>query len=322
MNPFWTVISVFDPDGTGSDFAYTVGLADRGCPELHVWSRPTEGDDPGADFRLSSRDTGGLLNMWAGELLAGALAPGDIREVPLDAGATRATFTASEPCDPDTLDAFTVAPGAQVIAMRWVLERIPIGPRTALSAAERARMCAQTLTLVDQLAVPGVAGTWTGRRPITETNISVDPAQLYGSRTALVLARAAWLADADADGLADLLNAVLEPEKAVSAKHVLALTWAAARPVGLVDALAAAQDLVDEVAAAIEGPGRHSRRWRGLLSGLGVPMSAVDAEDAEEISEAIADLLRSTVAAILGVDVLGDDGDEGAVATVEAWLPR
>jgi hypothetical protein len=317
VDPFWKVISVFDPAGTGSDFAYTVGLADRGCPELHVWSRPTDGDDPGADFTLSSRDAGGLLNRWAGELLAGALVPGDTREVPLDAGATRAIFTAAEPGDPDTLDAFGVAPGAQVIGMRWVLERVPIGPRTVLSASERARICAQTLTLADQLDVPGVRGTWTGRRPVTATDISVDPAQLYGPRTTLVLTRAAWLADADVDGLADLLNAALESEEALSVKHVLALTGAAARPVGLVDALAAAQDLVDEVTAAIQGPGLHGRRWRGLLVELGVPMSG---EEVEQVSGAVADLLRSTVAAILGVDVLGDDGDERTRATVEAWL--
>ncbi len=317
MDPFWRVISVFDPDGTGSDFAYTVGLADRGCPELHVWSRPTEGDDPGADFALSSRDTAGLLNQWASELLAGDLVPGDTREVTLDAGAALATFTAAEPCDPDTVDAFRATPGAQVIGMRWVLERVPIGPRVPLSAAERARMCAQTLALANRPRMPGVRGPWTGRSPVTGTDISVDPSQACGPRAALVMARAAWLAALDVDGLVDLLTAALESGEVMSDRHVLALTWAAARPVGLVDALTATQELVDAVTAAIEGPGRHGRRWRFLLDEFWGPMSD---EEVERVPRAVADLLRCTVSAVLGVDVLGDDGDAQARATVEAWL--
>ena len=316
--PFWKVIAVFDPDGTGSDFAYTVGLADRGCPELHVWARPTDGDDPGVDFMLSQRDTGGLLSGWAAELLAGTLLPGDTREVPLDAGATRAIFTAADPCAPEGLDAFAVAPGAQVIAMRWVLERAPVGPRTAVSAAERDRICAEVLRL-DLHEVPGVGGSWTGQLRSTETDISVDPSQLYGPRTTLVLTRAAWLANADVDCLADLLNAAMYSEEDVPAKQLLALNGAAARRVGLVDSLAAVQDLVDEVIAAVHGPRRHGRRWRGLLKAFGVPASG---DEAERISDAVTDLLRYTVAVLLGVDVLGDDGDERARATVEAWSPR
>jgi hypothetical protein len=202
--------------------------------------------------------------------------------------------------------------------MRWVLERTPIAPRTALSVAEEVRMRAQTFALVDQLQVPGVAGTWTGQPPATEADIRVDPDQLYGPRTALVLTRAAWLAGATVHSLADLLNAALECEETLSSRHVLAVTGAAARPVGLVDALAAAQDLADEVIAAIEGPRRHGRRWRDLLAELGVPRHR---DEPDRMSEGVADLLRHTVAAVLSVDVLGDDGDERVRATVAAWLP-
>ena len=56
--PFWEVQIVFDPDGTGADFAYTIGLHTRGLPELHIWARPSLGDDPGADWMLSTRDRG------------------------------------------------------------------------------------------------------------------------------------------------------------------------------------------------------------------------------------------------------------------------
>lgn len=61
--PSWEVIAVFGHDADqGSDFAYTVGLADRGLPELHVACRPSEGDDPGHDWRFSMRDMERLLN--------------------------------------------------------------------------------------------------------------------------------------------------------------------------------------------------------------------------------------------------------------------
>ena len=44
--PTWTVQSVFDPDGGGHDFAYTVGLDELALPELHLWGRPSLGEDP------------------------------------------------------------------------------------------------------------------------------------------------------------------------------------------------------------------------------------------------------------------------------------
>jgi hypothetical protein len=45
--PFWQVQAVFDPDGQGGDFSYTIGLAEQDVPELHLLGRPALGDDPG-----------------------------------------------------------------------------------------------------------------------------------------------------------------------------------------------------------------------------------------------------------------------------------
>jgi len=36
-----------------------------GLPELHLWARPTCGDDPAPDWKFSSRDLGALLNEFA-----------------------------------------------------------------------------------------------------------------------------------------------------------------------------------------------------------------------------------------------------------------
>lgn len=75
--PFWTVFTIFDPDGEGSDFAYTAGLAERGHPELHMWSRPSLGNDPGEDWKFSMRDScqtaQGFGDSWGQEACAGVL---------------------------------------------------------------------------------------------------------------------------------------------------------------------------------------------------------------------------------------------------------
>ena len=67
--PDWQVTAVFDPDGKGKDFAYTVGLFERELPELHLWARPSLGDDPGADWKFSPRDCCGILNELAWQLV-------------------------------------------------------------------------------------------------------------------------------------------------------------------------------------------------------------------------------------------------------------
>ena len=60
--PF-SVQGVFDEEGHGRDFAYTIGLHPLGRPELHLRSRPSHGNDPGGgDWHLSLNDLGHILN--------------------------------------------------------------------------------------------------------------------------------------------------------------------------------------------------------------------------------------------------------------------
>ncbi|MGH3332607.1 MAG: hypothetical protein ACRDPJ_15020, partial [Nocardioidaceae bacterium] len=73
VRPFWKVQVVFDPDGNGHDFAYTIGLFDHGLPELHMYARPSFGEDPGADWRFSFRDCCGVMNELASMLVRGSL---------------------------------------------------------------------------------------------------------------------------------------------------------------------------------------------------------------------------------------------------------
>ena len=75
--PPWRVMAVFDPQGNGGDFGYTIGLAALGHPELHMWARPTDGEDPGQDFKFSSADLASILDHFAHLLLAGDREIGD-----------------------------------------------------------------------------------------------------------------------------------------------------------------------------------------------------------------------------------------------------
>jgi hypothetical protein len=121
--PFWTVQAVFDPDGLGRDFAYTIGMHSVGLPELHLWGRPTRGDDPAPDWKFSSRDLGALLNDFARMQLGGDLGVGSVIERSFDGGVARVRFEVGSPGDRTALEAFGIARGASVLPIPWALDR-------------------------------------------------------------------------------------------------------------------------------------------------------------------------------------------------------
>ncbi|MEP7034128.1 MAG: hypothetical protein ABI662_00985 [Dermatophilaceae bacterium] len=123
--PFWEVVAVFDPDGLGGDFAYTVGMSPVGFPELHLWARPTRGDDPAPDWKLSSQDLGSLLNEFAAMLLRGELVVGSVVERTFEGGLARVRFEVCPPGDREALEAYGIAPGASVLPIPWSLDRVP-----------------------------------------------------------------------------------------------------------------------------------------------------------------------------------------------------
>src|SRR3954468_13732227 len=101
--PFWQVQGVFDPDGQEPDFRYTIGLAERGLPELHIWAQPDRGDDPGADWRLSMHDRCHLLNELAGLVLQGRIDVAAEVVHRYHAGQTTLRFLIGEPGDREVL---------------------------------------------------------------------------------------------------------------------------------------------------------------------------------------------------------------------------
>jgi len=136
-NDLCQIISVFDPDGKGGNFAYTVGLADRDLPELHIWARPSEGDDPGFDWMLSDRDRHGILMDFAADLVAGRIRVGSECTHVYDDGLATVVYRLDPSVDADDVEAYGARP-SPVIPIRWRLERPPAGQPTPVDGATAA----------------------------------------------------------------------------------------------------------------------------------------------------------------------------------------
>ncbi len=283
-------MTVFDPDGMGQDFAYTIGLCERDLPELRVWARPTDGLDPGEDFALSPRDCAFLLDGWAEELLRGELTAGSLRSLPLDAGAASAVFTAQDPVPARELDALVVDDRAAVITMRWEVQRAPIGPLLTLTPEqERSHddLAAAMLSRLGPLPAPAEAAS------------DVDT---LGPDGVVARARASLLAGVRDEALGDFMIAVLDEQEELTVTHALAPVSAAAQPVGLTAQVRAASELAGAVLDTITGPDRSSRRWAALITGLAGPLTAAEFP---LVSDDLVDALHHDLSVTLAADVLG-----------------
>lgn len=170
--PRWGVQTVEDPEHTGR-CAYTVGLVDSLCPELHLRASPTDGDATDADWALSTRDCAAVLDELARDLVAGRITIGSRVTKTYDGGLTRVSFTIGPPVDPDQVGAHDVAPGALVLPVSWTLARRPILPAPPATETVGDGASAELLGL------------------LRAERLDSDPP--FGLRTPQVLARAAQL---------------------------------------------------------------------------------------------------------------------------------
>lgn len=155
--PTWQVLGVFDPDGTGQDFAYTIGLAERGLPELHLTARPTHGDDPGVDWLLSMNDRCSILNEFAFDLIEGRLRLGAEFERLVDGDRTRLQFSVAGPLLPADVDAHQLDNDTPVWALRWSLHREPVGDPRPVEHSRRAELRDLTIRLGSSFAPSAIA---------------------------------------------------------------------------------------------------------------------------------------------------------------------
>lgn len=306
-SPFWQVQAVFDPDGTGKDFAYTIGLHGRGLPELHLWARPTLGEDPGLDWMLSTADRTHALNELAGMLVAGRLAVGDQVVHEYDHGLSRVTFRVDPPGDREELEAYGAPPDALVLPVRWSLSREPEGQLRPLTEDAQLRAAHAFSELVAGLdpARRGPKG-W-----CVPTEPTFDPGQRFGPLTPLVLARAAQLWQADDRTLRELLGAGLAALCGNSLTGATSVAIALARPAGRRRCLEELQPAVfDLVELLTERPAARGR-WRRVVREVEPSWwRESSGQERAAMLDNFARLLRDLTLSCLMVEAVADLADE------------
>ncbi len=256
-DPPWKVQAVFDPDGLGGDFAYTIGLSGLGVPELHAYARPSLGDDPGPDWKFSCKDLCRLLNELGAKLVRGELTVGSTLDREYDGGLVRVRFQLDPPGDREELEAFGAPPHAEVLPVRWSLHRAPEG-RLQPMTPEAAAWAAKEYDAIRYSIGPvGGAPGW----PLPDEP-SFDPAQKYGPRSAVVLGRAAELWHASPEFLASLIGAASHVLLATGSLSCPA-TWAqsVARPAGRSAQVKRLHDEAHKLLVALE----NRRAWRRAI---------------------------------------------------------
>lgn len=246
--PSWQVLAVFHNDDDSRDFAYTVGLADHGLPEVHMWARPNAGEDPGHDWRFSSHDAAVILNELAWRLIDGRIAPGDTYSQRFDAGMVQVTFELSEPVEAAGVDAYQAEP-SMVIPLRWSLHRVPEGALVAMDgdAIDVAETEYAGLNAGFGQLESAPDGIWD-----LPSVPSWDPHQRWGPRTSLVAAHAAMIRGFSTEDMIGLVNIAFPMEAARSSGHPQLVARAAARSVGRSAAL---DRLAQDTSTMVDGIG-------------------------------------------------------------------
>jgi hypothetical protein len=305
---FWRVQSVFDPDGEGADFAYTIGLHTRDLPELHLWARPSLGDDPGADWQFSNRDRVGVLNELAELLVQGRLAVGSELSREYDGGLATVSFRVDPPGDREELEAFGVPPGVDVLPVRWSLHRPVEGPLRPLTEEAEQTATRLFLRITGQLELggPDLPG-W----ELPTERPAFEPDQRFGPLTPVVLARGAQLWRADDETIVALLRAAATTNVGYTLTYAVTRATAFARPVGRRKALeelrGAAHGLVD--ALTVIAPA--SRRWRQISQAFDpVWWAELDDEGRRKLGRHLAGLLHEVTVSCLTVEAVADIADD------------
>ncbi len=308
--PFWQVQSVYDESGSGGDFAYTVGLCGVGFPELHLWARPSFGEDPGHDWKLSSRDQCHVLNELAGLLLDRRIGVGSTLTRRYDGGLATVTYRVDPAEDPGMPEALRVPPGVEVLPVRWSLDRSPEGEPAALSPEEIAAARAAYDEIVRELdpAASPPRGWELPERP----SFGLD--QRYGPLTPLVLARAAQLWQADDDTICDMLHVAVKVTQSFSLSWAVTRAIALARPVGRRAVLERVQADARALVESLTTRPAALRRWRSIVrrSDPGLWQESRRRQRAR-IEHNLACALQVLASACLAVETVSDVADRDLV---------
>lgn len=307
--PDWCVVAPFGPGGTGPEYAYTAGLLERTGSELHLWCRPTDGTDPGADWKLSIQDAGTLLNEWAARHLEEPLVTGTEITRVFDGGATVAVFTVADPVPSEDLEANHLGPGVPVRTLRWTLSREPEGPTRPVAddaVADLTAWCERILSLAPETGGTDALSPW--QPPVLPlTAAGLDGRHPFGPAAPLVQALTHTFGTAGPDQLAFLCDHAIAADASAGPRTVLGLAAAAARPAGRSQAVTAVLQHAHVVAAHLTGTAESpTTLWRTVLDELG---EGATPESDPEFATALSRCLRHVLASTLVTGALHDVSD-------------
>ena len=294
--PDWQVQSVFDPDGEGYDFAYTIGLHERGLPELHIWGRPPLGDDPGEDWMFSPTDRCRILNELAWKLIDGGIAVGSRWQQQYDSGLATVRFQLDPPGDREELEAFGIAPDATVLPVRWSLHRSPVGRPRPLSKRGRERAEKEYAAILERLGPSASPPAGWSLAPQFEGGGD------FGPLTPMVAGRVAEFWSADAVTLGSLLEAGVTSHLGGGGTWPAAVAAALARELGRVDEVSRTGDVALELVERRMQLPTWPQTFRALMSTIEFRPGDATSQDVERgmrrhLSELLSTVLATEVVA-------------------------
>lgn len=291
---FWQVQAVFGCDEhPGPGFAYTMGLADVGLRELHMWDQPTHGDDPGEDYVLSSADLCTILNGFADEWVAGSLHVGDVREVSLDDGLATAVITCDPPVCADDVEAWGARP-SMVIPLAWSLRRPPRGEPVEIMASAREGYERDIRTTA---AAGDPTVTVSGARP-PGAEIAFDVGGQYGPLSALVAVHA-W-AMVSIPRVDFLIDNALAAETAMNPKALLGRMSTMSRLSGRDEPVRQAERLASRVMDRLG----NRRVWRDQVAVISQQCDMSISRASADMRDLVLTSMRCTLVALALDDVL------------------
>ncbi|MCW4354545.1 DUF4262 domain-containing protein [Hoyosella sp. YIM 151337] len=259
----WAVQYVYDPDRHDGAFAYTVGLAQSGHPELFMRAAP-EQEPCEAPWYFSARDCTAQLNRFARSLIEGKLVVGQPISESFDAGATTVVFTPGAPVDPYEVEAYGVDPGSWVIPFEATLVSAAPSPLADLPRSELPRWRGEVACVLSAVP-PNRRSIMSVRRP--EKRDSFSHTGEFGPMTPLVRAYAYAVAKASPEELAALLIASIDADTCFGPKLVLGVSYTQARLVSRMPAAWNAEHLANQLVGALH---ERPRLWQRTLKRAGL----------------------------------------------------
>lgn len=249
--PPYTVHLSDGPSGE-VEFGYTEGLLDVLGHELLVWTRPTDGMDPGLDWPGPKAGRRAVQNTCFRIFTAveqGTFGYNKPLEFDLPNGTT--VLTVREPETAEAVNATALAPHTPVAPVDWELRRNDFGPLLPVSASELPGLISKCREVVDRLP-------WDAAVP---HDLTVDAASLgadsfpvsdtYGPASPLVRAVAASLVTADEGLVAGLVgNAHLLRDGGDSQHRIDSRLSAIARGAGRSAAVSRCEELAKTLSIA------------------------------------------------------------------------